>query len=734
MPDNTSFFGGQNILDGMPLRRAGTILFAIEARTAQLVAQSRQALAPYRTEKTAAEKEQAFLAAIAQGRDLPIQPTIQDLERFAPEWTSLVPADENQRAALAKKILEKYRFRYQDVPALRNALGLETDSVKQAYQTLFQKSIDSIYITDIPPAEQLRWLGSRISNRFERLPPFWTAYALSVTETIGGGILALPIALAGVGPIPGVMLLILLGLVNVATVMGIAESITRNGNMRYGTTYLGRLVDDYLGKTGSIILVLILLILNTTYLMAASIGVSVSLADLTSISPLLWAALLCLIAVYFLQRESLNATVASALMIGMVSILIIFVLCLLAVPHIRAENLQYVGPVFAGGRVFNLQLLELIFGVILYAYYGHTAAANAAKVVLRRDPGGKALIWGNILAMLTIIVVYSVWVLAVNGSIPSTSLIHEAGTALSPLAKELGGVVPILGIVYVILAIGMSTVHTSYGLYYQIREALPSSVNKKTQALISLTPILLLFMIVEWIILTGRESFAQLLAIPGTILLPLLIGIFPMLMLVAARRKGEYAPKFSFAFLSNPFVLTLIYLIYIGSVFFYGVFIWKSPIERLFAFGVGIFTLIFTYVVMRQGAFAPRAVIELRIDASDVQERAILSLLDQGKPHVADFRLIYKNREDVVQGSEVEIPSYKQLREICIRFTSLSSQELKIWLHCVTVDRNSEPLSASIRMKAGNDDEVVQLDVHTGQVIKPLKLGPTEFEIELSLL
>jgi len=76
MSDESSFFGGLDILDGMPSRQAGTILFAIEGRTAQLVTQSRQALASYLTEKTAAEKEQAFLSAIAQGRDLPLQPTI----------------------------------------------------------------------------------------------------------------------------------------------------------------------------------------------------------------------------------------------------------------------------------------------------------------------------------------------------------------------------------------------------------------------------------------------------------------------------------------------------------------------------------------------------------------------------------------------------------------------------------------------------------------------------------
>ena len=58
------------------------------------------------------------------------------------------------------------------------------------------------------------------------------AYALTLTETIGGGLLVLPIALAGIGPIPGVAMLLVLGLLNVLTIGGLVEAITRNGSMR----------------------------------------------------------------------------------------------------------------------------------------------------------------------------------------------------------------------------------------------------------------------------------------------------------------------------------------------------------------------------------------------------------------------------------------------------------------------------------------------------------------------
>lgn len=731
MLSESSFFGGQDILDGMPLRRAGTILFAIEERTAQLVAQSRQALASYLTEKTAAEKEQAFLAAIAQGRDLPLQPSIQDIERFAPEWSLLVPADESLRAALAKTLAEKFRFRYRDVPAVRMALGLDTDGVKYAFERLAQKPIDSIYASSIPFSERRRWLSSRLANSLERLPPFWTAYSLTLTEIVGASILALPIALAGVGPVPGLILLLILGLVNVLTISGIVEAITRNGNMRYGTAYFGRLVGDYLGKPGSVILVPALLILNITTLMAFYIGISVSLADMTHISPLLWSAFLFLLDVYFLRRETLSATVASALVIGMINILILIILSLFSFRSIQPGNLQYLGSLFDGGQLFSPKTLEIIFGVVLFAYFGHTSAGNAAKVVLRRDPGGSSLLWGNVLAMVTAIALYIAWVIAVNGAIPSALLINETGTALSPLAARLGGVVPFLGIIYIILAIGIGTVHLSYGLYYQVREALPSSAKKTTQFLISMTPILLVFLVVEWLLFSGRESFSSFLGIFGIILLPLLGGIFPILMLAASRRKGDYMPKLSFGFLGKPLVLTVIYLIYLGSVFVYGIFIWTTPAQRFMAIGVGLVVLVFTYLVTRQGAFASRVVVELKVETSDAGERATLGLVDAGRPLAGTFRLVYADEEKSANGVEIEIPAYRQIKTILIEFAPVSSKEMKVWLHRITPEGKSEPISAALCVKDDHAEKAIQMDSSSAQVLLPLTSGSNMLEINL---
>jgi len=731
MPDEPSFFSGLDLLDGLPARRAGTILYAIEGRTAQLVSQSRQALASYLTEKSAEEKEQAFLAALSQGRDLPLQPSIQELERFAPEWATLVPAEANLRAALAHSLGEKYRFRLKDVPAMRRSLGLEAEAVEQAFERMYQHPLDSVYSRTTSVAEQIRWLLSRLANGLERMPPFWTAFSLTLTETVGGSVLALPIALAGVGPIPGVVLLVILGLVNILTIAGIVEAITRNGNMRYGTAYFGRLVGDYLGRPGSIVLAPALLLLNVLLLTAFYVGISTSLGDATGTNPMLWAALVFLVAVYFLRRESLSATVASALVIGIINILIIIVISVLAFFHLDPANLRHVNLPFGEGRTFDPRILELVFGVVLTAYFGHTSAGNAAKVVLRRDPGGRSLVWGNIAAMATAIALYSLWVVAVNGALPAAILEGATGTVISPLAARIGGVVPVLGAIYVILAMGMGSVHFSYGLYYQAREVLPSNLKRNARLIISIAPVFLLFVVAEWLLFTRRESFSGLLGILGVLLVPILGGVFPMLMLAASRRKGDYAPRFSLAFLGHPVVVAAIYLLYLGGVFIYGLIIWQDPLQRAIAIGVGVVMVIVTGLIIRRGAFAPRMVVELRVQLSDTDERATFAVIADGKPVETGIRLEYADGEQTLRGAEFEISSFKKLKRLSVQVPAGPSRELKLWAHVISPEGYSRPLPAALRLKRDGKAAEVRLDPRDGQALLPFGIQKLELEITL---
>jgi hypothetical protein len=140
----------------------------------------------------------------------------------------------------------------------------------------------------VPPTDRLRWAWAGVGARLERLSPFWTAYSLTLTETVGATILALPIALATIGPLPGVAMLVVLGLVNIVTIACMSEAVVRSGAIRYGSAYLGRLVGDYLGTTGSLILSVSLFVLCLLTLPVFYIGVSTTLEDATSVWAPVW--------------------------------------------------------------------------------------------------------------------------------------------------------------------------------------------------------------------------------------------------------------------------------------------------------------------------------------------------------------------------------------------------------------------------------------------------------------
>ena len=125
---------------GAPAKRANTVLFLIESRTAQLTAQSRQAMEGFPPQETAEEREGlAFLETFAQGSEPPLRSTIRDLERYAPQWAPLVPRNPRVQAAVAHRLAEKYEFTHETAPGIWEALGLDEAAVQQAYQRLSEE-------------------------------------------------------------------------------------------------------------------------------------------------------------------------------------------------------------------------------------------------------------------------------------------------------------------------------------------------------------------------------------------------------------------------------------------------------------------------------------------------------------------------------------------------------------------------------------------------------------------
>jgi hypothetical protein len=919
----------EEVLGGMPARRAQILLFLIETRTAAIVAQSRRAVERFLTEQAENERNLAFFEAFALGREPPLRPTIQNLEQYAARWADLVPEHSALRAAMAHLLSQKYVLPQHSVSHIRAALGLDTDAVRRAYQRQYGTPLDSIYAPRVGLFDRLRWAWARLARKLDALPPFWTVFALTLTETVGAGALALPIALAAIGPIAGIVLLVVLGVVNQLTIAAVAESVARSGAVRYGNAFFGRLVADYLGGAASLVLSVSLALLCFTALMAFYIGVGTTLADATHVPAAAWTALLFAVGVYMVSRRSLNSTVASALVIGAANIGIIVTISLLTLTHLKWANLAYVNVPFVGGRPFEPSILRLIFGIVLVAYFGHMSVGSCARVVLQRDPSARSLSQGSIAAQVAAMALYCLWVLAVNGAIAPQTLAGLSGTALTPLVAEVGPSVQVLGSLFAILSMGLASIHFSLALVNMAREWLPvrsravlllprrqgtltfaprarpadkvrlnvtylgldngqprlrldahvdaasrhvefavdrhwdltavldrvpelrdrglhlqlevlaatnssirmgvvSSMNvaqeggwdvlglrmadalvlpdaeqqlvnwltrhgeadlasvtahagqdqqlvrtrltslvehgyvgevdvggekryrvrharrrastlpddiwqglqehgglpprtpdrqstgrrgltqrirqlvldDRSRFLLSLAPVCVVFVLSEWLLFAGAESFAAPLSFGGVIAVTVVGGIFPVLMLVAARRRAELVPGLVLRFLGNPLLIAGVYCLFLANLFLHGLVIWSGMIERICALAVGVLALGVTIATVRRGSFTPRAVVELRDDRRD-QHGAVFLVTVKGEPASARVRLAYADREQTCQAAVGDVPEVSALRQAVFELPPSQARELKVWVHQITREGESERVSAMVEISSG---------------------------------
>jgi amino acid permease len=740
--------------------RAERLFNHIEAHVARRAANSHHGLHHFISEHSAHHHRQAIKSKQAGERST-VSVSIQQMERFAHEWAYLVPHDPGIRAGMAHRAGQEFAFTHARVPHLRQVLGLDDEAVKEAYFRIYGRPLEQIYATKVSPTHHFHWLWSYLSARLESLPPFWTAYALTLTETVGATILALPIAVAGIGPIPGIVLLVLLGIVNMLTIGFMSEAVARSGSIRYGTGFIGQTVADYLGVPGSLLLTSSLFGLCVLVLLAYYVGFSRALEGASGIPAPFWAAALFLVGLYYLRRESLNATIASALVVGAINIAIILAISALAFTRLQTANLTQMNLPLVGGRPLDPSLLGLIFGVILTAYFGHLSVSNCGRVVLRRDPSGRSLIWGNIAAQATAILLYSIFVLAVAGAVPASQLTGLTGTSLEPLAVQSGWGIRLLGFVFVVLGIGMASIHFSLGLFNLVRERLPAVRNSRSESLepavqphrssteegrlvrlkdvlltgrgrflTEISPIVILFLIAEWALFTRSLAFTSILSFIGVIVASLLAGIFPVLLIAASRRKGDYAPGTVYRIMGNPVLLISLYLLFLASLLLHGLVIWQDPVERGIALLTALAIVSLTLHMIRRGLLAPRVVVELR-EQKDALTPAVLVVTAGGKASSGQVCLGRPEGEQLweVVGGQLVIPP--SLKSISMKLPPLKHADLKVWTHRVTQEGDSEPLPAWGTVRCGDLRQPFQFRLANGVALLGLKGQDCNLSIDL---
>jgi amino acid permease len=720
--DEAAVFSRESVLGGLPARRASTLLFAIENRTALLTARARHAMARFETERTAAEREQSFLAALAGGRTPLAGLRIQDLDRHARGWADLVPPDPELRAAVLGRIVEKYGLP-EPARELRSVLGAGDPAVIAAYQRQTGHPLVEADAVALPLPERARWWRAGVSRRLESLPPFWLAYALTLTETVGGGVLALPIAFARFGAFGAAVVLAFFGVVNALTVAALVESITRNGNMRYGTAYFGRLVGDFLGRPGNLVAMPALFALDAVGFLVALVGFGTTIGGATGLPTVVCAALLFAVVLGVLWRGAFDATVALAVAVGLINLGLIIVITVLAA---GAAGGRPAVSTAGTGLTLDASLLEVMFGVALVAYFGHTSAGHAAKVVLAQDPSGRQFMAGNVAAILTAMVVYIGFVLAVTAAVGPDALAGYAGTALTPLAARVGPIVDAFGTVYVTLAVGLSAIYLGLGIFNQMEEVLAvvpflrmesGPAARMAGFAVRAAPLVAIFVGVEALLGAGVISFTEPLNMVGTITLPLLGGVFPMLLLVVSRQRGERLPGLVIGPLGWPVTAVLIASLYLLSLLAFGLWIWHQPLERLAAIATAVAMVGLVLVTWRRGAFASRTVVEYRVEAGP-PAYGVLSLLSAGRPLAAEIGLGETTGVRTLTAAETVINAPNRLRTITVSLPGRAARQLELWVHAVSADGSSTQAPSDVEVVVAGESRTVRMDGRTdGPVI-----------------
>lgn len=728
-----SLFTREELVGGPSARRATTLLFAIENRTAHLLARSQVPVPIVLSERAARQPEREFLEALAQGRELPVHPTIQDLERHAPEWIDLLPEDPGIRAGVAHLLGAKHTFTKAAVPRLGSALGLDTEAVQQAYQRLYGAPLATIYAPRTRAADRVRWAASKLASRLDALPTFWIAFV--VTLIIGAVNLALPIAVAGVGALPGIALIVALGVINMVTVAAMVEVVTRSGSIRYGNAFIGTVVADYLGNAASAILSAVLIAFSFGLLLIFYIGISTTLADATALPAAAWMILLFGVGLFFLTRGSLSATVASTVVITAINVVLLLVLSGLALSHLRLENITYVNLPWSGDGSFAPALLGALIGVVLDIYSAHILVAIFGRMLLQRDPGGRSVVRGHVAGIGFAMVLNVVWVLAVVGAVTPQVLADQSSTVLVPLAAEVGPAVRVLGAIFVILSMGLGLIQFSLALFNLARERVDQRFacgGSRGRFLLSLAPVILVLLVAEWMVLTGTGSFAGILGFLGVMVHSLMSGIFPALLLIASRRKGDLVPGVSYRVLGHPLLLGGIYLLFLSNLFLHGLLIWEHPLVRAGGVLIGLLVFGVTIAIIRRGAFGPRVVVELRQDHRR-DRPSLLAITAGGHPAAAEVHLRDGDGDRTIQSPPGELPELATLQSLRIDLPAGPARELKVWAHTISPDGASEDLPVALAIHDGDQTRDVDLGGETGgQIVVRLKHASIRLEFALA--
>jgi hypothetical protein len=125
----------------------------------------------------------------------------------------------------------------------------------------------------------------------------------------------------------------------------------------------------------------------------------------------------------------------------------------------------------------------------------------------------------------------------------------------------------------------------------------------------------------------------------------------------------------------------------------------------------------------RNGTFSRRLNIEVREDQAEA--RACFAITADGQESPGNVTLKYGDSERHLQASAGEIPTFSSLRHALFEpglphDPRQTPHQLKVRVHKVTQEGDSEPIGGSITVHAGGETKTYDIQLAKGQVTQPL--------------
>jgi len=269
---------------------------------------------------------------------------------------------------------------------------------------------------------------------FRRRLSLFQGIALMLSGTIGAGVLGLPYAVAQAGVLIGALYIIGLGALMIGLNLMLGEVAVRTN----GSFQLVGFAKKYLGKTGGVIMTIMMYGMLFGALVIYLIGEGDTLAALFGGTPIFWTTIFFAFGalVVFLGMRTVKTT---ELILTIAVLAVVLLIASFGAPHIDVQHLYDT----------NLAFLFLPYGVVLFSFHGTTAVPEMYSLLKHKNGTfKKAIIIGGFVVM-ALYLLFALVTVGVTG--PATTQIATIG-----LGNKLGETMFLFGNAFAFFAMATS--------------------------------------------------------------------------------------------------------------------------------------------------------------------------------------------------------------------------------------------------------------------------------------